>query len=140
VYVCVCSGVCVWVRARFCFFSAFICCLTYNSMYSWVNAQGSRQMKSCKNQITHICTQTQIRHTHMRAHTHARTLTHAHTHTSIFKSPLTYNLPAQGFLPTLLEDAPDMAVKFAVYETARTLYCRMHNDRQVRCTCVSMQQ
>jgi len=39
----------------------------------------------------------------------------------------------QGFLPTLLEDAPDMAVKFAVYETARTLYCRMHNDRQV-CT------
>uniref|UniRef100_A0A7S3VT48 Mitochondrial carrier protein n=1 Tax=Dunaliella tertiolecta TaxID=3047 RepID=A0A7S3VT48_DUNTE len=35
-----------------------------------------------------------------------------------------------GFIPTLLEDAPDMAVKFAVYETARTLYCRMHNDRQ----------
>ncbi|KAF5833754.1 mitochondrial carrier domain-containing protein [Dunaliella salina] len=35
-----------------------------------------------------------------------------------------------GFVPTLLEDAPDMAVKFAVYETARTLYCRMNNDRQ----------
>lgn len=41
------------------------------------------------------------------------------------------DLLLQGFLPTLLEDAPDMAVKFAVYETARTLYCRMHNDRQV---------
>ena len=28
----------------------------------------------------------------------------------------------QGFLPTLLEDVPDMAVKFAVYESMRTIY------------------
>ncbi|KDD71282.1 hypothetical protein H632_c5384p0, partial [Helicosporidium sp. ATCC 50920] len=29
-----------------------------------------------------------------------------------------------GFLPTLLEDVPDMAVKFAVYETLRGLHAR----------------
>ena len=33
----------------------------------------------------------------------------------------------QGFLPTVLEDVPDMAVKFAVYEMMRGL----HNKLQV---------
>jgi hypothetical protein len=33
--------------------------------------------------------------------------------------------PPQGFLPTLLEDAPDMAVKFAVYESLRAMHTRM---------------
>ncbi|RMZ52192.1 hypothetical protein APUTEX25_001582, partial [Auxenochlorella protothecoides] len=30
-----------------------------------------------------------------------------------------------GFLPTILEDVPDMAVKFAVYETVRNLHLRL---------------
>ncbi|KAK2077325.1 hypothetical protein QBZ16_004959 [Prototheca wickerhamii] len=30
-----------------------------------------------------------------------------------------------GFLPTILEDVPDMAVKFAVYETVRNLHSRL---------------
>ena len=34
-----------------------------------------------------------------------------------------------GFLPTILEDVPDMAVKFAVYESLRQLHGRMNNDR-----------
>lgn len=36
-----------------------------------------------------------------------------------------------GFLPTLLEDVPDMAVKFAAYETLRHTYVRL-TDKQVR--------
>lgn len=36
-----------------------------------------------------------------------------------------------GFLPTLLEDVPDMAVKFAVYETLRHTYFKV-TDQQVR--------
>jgi len=32
---------------------------------------------------------------------------------------------AQGFVPTLLEDVPDMAVKFAVYESLRPLHARL---------------
>ncbi|KXZ54883.1 hypothetical protein GPECTOR_4g955 [Gonium pectorale] len=32
-----------------------------------------------------------------------------------------------GFLPTLLEDVPDMAVKFAVYETLRAVHMRLHH-------------
>lgn len=35
-----------------------------------------------------------------------------------------------GFLPTLLEDVPDMAVKFAAYETLRELHSRMNNGRK----------
>ncbi|KAG2435801.1 hypothetical protein HXX76_006997 [Chlamydomonas incerta] len=35
-----------------------------------------------------------------------------------------------GFLPTLLEDVPDMAVKFAVYETLRAVHMRLHNDER----------
>lgn len=35
----------------------------------------------------------------------------------------------QGFLPTVLEDVPDMAVKFAVYETMRAVHRRMRGDR-----------
>ncbi|BDA40753.1 S-adenosylmethionine carrier 1, chloroplastic/mitochondrial [Coccomyxa sp. Obi] len=35
-----------------------------------------------------------------------------------------------GFLPTLLEDVPDMAVKFAVYETLRPLHHRVFGGRQ----------
>lgn len=31
----------------------------------------------------------------------------------------------QGFVPTLLEDVPDMAVKFAVYESLRRTYQRI---------------
>ena len=38
---------------------------------------------------------------------------------------------AQGFLPTLLEDVPDMAVKFAVYESLRPLHQRLCGGRQV---------
>ena len=34
-----------------------------------------------------------------------------------------------GFLPTILEDVPDMAVKFAVYESLRQLHGRLNNDR-----------
>lgn len=42
----------------------------------------------------------------------------------------------QGFLPTLLEDVPDMAVKFAVYETLRPLHQRVFGGRQVRTNCL----
>ena len=38
----------------------------------------------------------------------------------------------QGFLPTLLEDVPDMAVKFAVFETLKPLYARLTGNRPVR--------
>ncbi len=38
----------------------------------------------------------------------------------------------QGFLPTLLEDVPDMAVKFAVYESLRPLHQRLCGGRQAR--------
>lgn len=38
----------------------------------------------------------------------------------------------QGFLPTLLEDVPDMAVKFAVFETLKPLYARLTGGRPVR--------
>ena len=34
-----------------------------------------------------------------------------------------------GFLPTILEDVPDMAVKFAVYETLRKVHVNMHDGR-----------
>lgn len=34
-----------------------------------------------------------------------------------------------GFVPTILEDVPDMAVKFAVYETLRNLHSRLKGDR-----------
>lgn len=34
-----------------------------------------------------------------------------------------------GFLPTVLEDVPDMAVKFAVYETMRGLHARARGGR-----------
>eukprot|EP00891_Asterochloris_glomerata_P002457 jgi/Astpho2/2457/Aster-08377 len=37
-----------------------------------------------------------------------------------------------GFLPTLLEDVPDMAVKFAVFETLKPLYARLTGGRPVR--------
>ena len=36
---------------------------------------------------------------------------------------------AQGFVPTLLEDVPDMAVKFAVYESLRSLHQRVFQGR-----------
>ncbi|EIE26628.1 mitochondrial carrier [Coccomyxa subellipsoidea C-169] len=35
-----------------------------------------------------------------------------------------------GFVPTLLEDVPDMAVKFAVYESLRPLHSRVFGGRQ----------
>ncbi|KAF6261240.1 mitochondrial carrier [Scenedesmus sp. NREL 46B-D3] len=35
-----------------------------------------------------------------------------------------------GFLPTLLEDVPDMAVKFAVYETMRLTHRSLASERQ----------
>ena len=35
----------------------------------------------------------------------------------------------QGFLPTVLEDVPDMAVKFAVYETMRNVHSRLQHGR-----------
>ena len=35
-----------------------------------------------------------------------------------------------GFLPTLLEDVPDMAVKFAAYETMRMTHSSVTNGRQ----------
>ncbi|GIM03575.1 hypothetical protein Vretimale_8315 [Volvox reticuliferus] len=35
-----------------------------------------------------------------------------------------------GFLPTLLEDVPDMAVKFAVYETLRAVHMRLHHQER----------
>ena len=38
---------------------------------------------------------------------------------------LRYAISPQGFLPTLLEDVPDMAVKFAVYESMRTIYAQI---------------
>ena len=34
-----------------------------------------------------------------------------------------------GFVPTILEDVPDMAVKFAVYETLRKLHGKMNEGR-----------
>lgn len=34
-----------------------------------------------------------------------------------------------GFLPTILEDVPDMAVKFAAYETMRAVHRKMAGDR-----------
>lgn len=34
-----------------------------------------------------------------------------------------------GFVPTILEDVPDMAVKFAVYESLRQLHGRLNDDR-----------
>lgn len=36
-----------------------------------------------------------------------------------------------GFFPTLLEDVPDMAVKFAVYEGSRSLFQRLHDGNAV---------
>lgn len=42
-----------------------------------------------------------------------------------------------GYLPTLLEDVPDMAFKFAAYESLRSLHRRLNNGRianaQVTC-------
>ena len=35
-----------------------------------------------------------------------------------------------GYLPTMLEDVPDMAVKFAAYETMRSVYQSFITDRQ----------
>ncbi|KAG1677081.1 hypothetical protein FOA52_001251 [Chlamydomonas sp. UWO 241] len=35
-----------------------------------------------------------------------------------------------GLVPTLLEDVPDMAVKFTAYESMRTLHARMHDGKQ----------
>ena len=37
----------------------------------------------------------------------------------------------QGFMPTVLEDVPDMAVKFAVYESLRSLHQRVFKGRKV---------
>lgn len=34
-----------------------------------------------------------------------------------------------GYLPTLLEDVPDMALKFAAYESLRSLHRRLHPGR-----------
>ena len=34
-----------------------------------------------------------------------------------------------GYLPTLLEDVPDMAFKFAAYETLRTLHSQLRPGR-----------
>lgn len=34
-----------------------------------------------------------------------------------------------GYLPTLLEDVPDMAFKFAAYESLRSLHRRANNGR-----------
>jgi solute carrier family 25 (mitochondrial S-adenosylmethionine transporter), member 26 len=34
-----------------------------------------------------------------------------------------------GYLPTLLEDVPDMAFKFAAYESLRELHKRLKNGR-----------
>jgi solute carrier family 25 S-adenosylmethionine transporter 26 len=34
-----------------------------------------------------------------------------------------------GFLPTVLEDVPDMAIKFAAYESLRQLHASMHGGR-----------
>ena len=39
----------------------------------------------------------------------------------------------QGLMPTLLEDVPDMAVKFTVYESLRSLHHHIFRGRQV-CT------
>lgn len=36
-----------------------------------------------------------------------------------------------GFVPTLLEDAPDMAVKMAVYESLRAVHRSLHNGQSV---------
>lgn len=38
-------------------------------------------------------------------------------------------LDVQGFLPTVLEDVPDMAVKFAVYEMMRGVHSRLNDGR-----------
>ena len=43
--------------------------------------------------------------------------------------------PPQGFLPTLLEDVPDMAVKFAVYESMRTVYAQVFGREVGRTEC-----
>lgn len=44
--------------------------------------------------------------------------------------PVALPLPLlQGFLPTVLEDVPDMAVKFAVYEMMRGVHARLRNGR-----------
>ena len=34
-----------------------------------------------------------------------------------------------GFFPTLLEDVPDMAVKFAAYESMRQLHKKLNDGR-----------
>lgn len=36
----------------------------------------------------------------------------------------------QGYVPTLMEDVPDMAVKFAVYETMRITHASLYDNRQ----------
>lgn len=38
------------------------------------------------------------------------------------------SMPA-GFFPTLLEDVPDMAVKFAAYESMRQLHKKLNDGR-----------
>ena len=40
-------------------------------------------------------------------------------------------MAVQGLMPTLLEDVPDMAVKFTVYESLRSLHQRVFKGRQV---------
>ena len=35
-----------------------------------------------------------------------------------------------GYLPTLLEDVPDMAFKFAAYESMRSLHTRLRRGRK----------
>lgn len=48
----------------------------------------------------------------------------------------------QGFVPTIMEDVPDMAVKFAVYETLRCVHARLTDGRRVRarpCVCVCLE-
>ena len=42
-----------------------------------------------------------------------------------------------GYLPTLLEDVPDMAVKFAAYETMRTMHRRLTGRPQGGCCLVA---
>jgi hypothetical protein len=48
--------------------------------------------------------------------------------TSIPLLGFSWYLGSQGFLPTLLEDVPDMAVKFTVYESLRTVHAKLRDD------------
>ena len=43
-----------------------------------------------------------------------------------------YYILLQGFVPTIMEDVPDMAVKFAVYESLRPIHAQLLGGRKVR--------